>query len=707
MLVCLRLALVVIGFICAAQSFASPDLVQLRSGVGLVGRPIQLSGTLDVNRNGRPELLVSGRFFVTIVEEDISPRRYREIARVDAPPFSDFRGALLVEVPGEAPALLLRWNSRTELRDTATLVVKATLPDFVDSASIGDVDGDGYPEIVAHVAGTVALFDPITLEPRGIVPLIISGTTVGDILGDARAEIISNDGRAFEITRNGDTLSATEVWNAGLSGPWIPYVINFQGQNAVVLHDAFGYSAQLATFRPTAPLTPLATEGGRSFLPIFADANGDGSTDLITATSDKLRALDIATGLTIWERRTTNPPYISFLNGPITIDLDGDGTAELVWADASYAGGIVAVSIPPYGLPRWRSHANQYQVTDWTLVSRPDGKPSLAFLTQVGTVGFLVTSNLSSSPFVDQAGSALSWVPGYPAAGRSVEQFAITSSPLQGATGEVVVSGAEDRQGGASSPKRYLWTFASSGALISERTLQSSTYPQSIATAQLLDRPERQLIVAGRMSDPVSGQPANTARVEIVDYATGNLLWQSVPLPMSEGAAMGELRVADMDADGIPEIIFGYLADIRVFKPLRGPNVVASYTAVEFSLLKRGAGRTTKMAILRDSEVAIYDGISATPEKTFKLPSYAYGIALFSQAPDDALMFATSDYGRTTVRRYDDGEIVTSNINFPSLSLEAIDIDGDNRIELVGENLKIWQLEDDYIFRGGFDPPAQ
>lgn len=701
MLTSLRLMLVFIALVFIATASASPDLVRLRSGVGLVGAPIQLSGTLDVNRNGRPELLVSGRFFITIVEEDDSPRRYREIARVDAPAFSQFWGALLVDVPGEAPALLLRWNTRTELRDTATLAIKATIPDFVDSASIGDVDGDGYPEIVAHVAGTVALFDPITLEPRGIVPLIISGTTVGDILGDARAEIISNDGRAFTITRNGDTLSATEVWNAGFSGPFNPYVINFQGQNAIVLHDAFGYSAQLATFRPAAPLRTIVPSTGPSFQSIFADANGDGSIDLITATSRELRALDIATGLTLWERDTVyQSPTIGFVYQAVTIDLNGDGMAELVWADASYLGGIVAMSIPPSGLPRWRTYANQYQVTDWTLVARPDGKPSLAYLTPLGTIGFLVGSTLSDSPFADQAGSAL------PAAGRSVVQYAITSSPLQDANGEVVVAGGEYQQG-ASSSTRHLWTFAGSGALISERTLQSSTYPQSIATAQLLDRPERQLIVAGRMSDPVSGQPANAARVEIVDYATGNLLWQSVPLPMSEGAAMGELRVADMDADGVPEIIFAYLADIRVFKPLIGPDVVASYTAVEFSLLNRGAGRNTKMAILRGTEVAVYDGLSATPEKMFALPSYVYGIALVSQAPDDVLMFATSDYSGTTVRRYDDGEIVTSNVRFPSLSLEAIDVNGDNRIELIGSDLNIWQLENDYIFRGDFDQPAQ
>lgn len=95
MLTPFRLALVGVGFAFATQLSASPDLVRLRSGVGIVGRPVQLSGALDTNGNARPEFLVEARFHVSIVEEDTGPRGYREVARVDAPTGSSFQRALL------------------------------------------------------------------------------------------------------------------------------------------------------------------------------------------------------------------------------------------------------------------------------------------------------------------------------------------------------------------------------------------------------------------------------------------------------------------------------------------------------------------------------------------------------------------------------------------------------------------------------------
>ena len=125
-----------------------------------------------------------------------------------------------------------------------------------------------------------------------------------DIVGDERAEIISDNGRAYTVTRSGSTLTSTEVWNAGITGRWNPHVVEFDGHAAIVLHSEFGYSAQLATFRPLPSIRMLIPADGPSFTPLFADADGDGRVDLIAATSGRVRALDLASGATLWERDT-------------------------------------------------------------------------------------------------------------------------------------------------------------------------------------------------------------------------------------------------------------------------------------------------------------------------------------------------------------------------------------------------------------------
>jgi hypothetical protein len=707
----LRLALLIGGLVLAAQSSAAIDLALVRSGVGVTGGPRQLAGHLDVNGNGRRELLVAARWHVTLAEEDAGPRGYREVARIDAPSYQEFGGALLVDVPGAAPALLLQWSGRLELRDAATLRIKASLDGQFGWPLLGDVDGDGLPEIVVESGNGVALLDPATLAARGNVGGWIGAMAAADIVGDARAEIVSGDGRAYTVTRSGSELSATEVWNAGIAGTWIPYPVDVDGHTAIVLHDSFGFSAQLATFRPTPSLRTLVPADGPSFVPRFADVNGDGRVDLVAATGSTVRALDIASGATLWERDTIyQPPYIGSVAFPATADLDGDGTVEIAWADASYDSGVVAASAPIAGAPRWRSDRNQSRVADWTRVRRADGSSSIAYLTyatetypRLRTLGFLDGVTLA-----DEGGSALAWLPDYNGYSRSIVQHAVAALPVAGDGDAVVVSGAELPMFGGTPLARWLWTFDGTGALVSSRALASTTDPQRIAVAQVLDRPERQVVTAGWIPFPTSGASAWTARVEVVDYATGAVLWQSVLLPSYDGAPLTKLAVADLDGDGRLEVVVAYGDKVAVLTPASGTGVVANYPAQTFSVLARGPGRSAKLATLRNTDVAVYDGVSVVPLKTFVLPDYAQDIALFAQAPDDALLFATSGYGGLAVRRYADGDVVATSrppSGVGGMSLAATDADGDRRVDIVGSDpgFMVWRLDNDYIFRGAFD----
>ncbi len=710
-----RLALLLGSLATVGSLSASDDLTVLRSDIGFSGLPLQLGGTLDSNGNGRRELLIAGRWHFSIIEEDPNPRGYREVARVDAPASAWFHDALLVDIPGTAPAVLVQWNNQLELRDASTWQVRAATYARYDNLQLGDVDGDGLREIVVSSAGTVELLDPATLVSHGSVAMNVDHIVVADIVGDARAEIVSSDGHAYSVTRSGTALSATEVWTSTLSGTWNPYPVSVDGHTAIVLHDAFGFSAYLATFRPSTALRTLVPADGPSFRPLFADANGDGRVDLITATSSTLRALDITSGATLWERDTIYQlPYLGSVYSPVIADLDADGTAEIAWADASYNGGIVAASVPPTGAKRWQADRMQSDVVDWTLLRRADGSASIAYLTsatysgpRLGTVGFVDSVTLA-----DQGGSSAVWLPGYTGFGPAMQQRALTALRQDGQADAVVVVGAEMPLFGGTPLSRWLWTFDAHGAPQSARTMASSIDPYGIAAAQVLDRPERQLVIAGWLPPPTSGPLLQTARVEVIDYATGAVLWQSAPLPSYDGAPLNRLHVADLDADGKRDVIVAYGQNVTVLTPATGTAPVVNLSADTFAVLDRGPGRPAKWATLSstldDASLALYDGIATVPEKTFVLDDQTYGIALFAQAPDDTLMFATTHFGALTVRRCDDGTIVTDSRSWngtAKLRLAAIDSDGDQRIEIIGTQpgLTAWRLGNDYIFRNGFD----
>lgn len=695
-----RWAAVASLLLAVSQASATSDLRLMRGGVGITGAPQQLSGVLDTNDNGRGELLVAGREHVSIVEEDDSIRGFRELARMD---WEDnvalFGGAQLVALADSEPALLLNLYGRLELRDAHSLEIKATLDyeGVYGKFEVGDIDGDGQPEIVAGSYHSIHLLDPRTLAFRGSFQFPDEPFTIADILGDERAEIVSGDGRAFAVTRSGDSFLLNEVWNAGVPGRWIPYAVEFEGHTALVLHGWWGYDADLVTFHPTLSIRPLAVSEMR-FTPLLADANGDGRIDLIAAEDYRLSAIDMSSGAVLWERDTVyQQPYLGTVAYPVALDLNDDGSVELAWADTRYDSGVVAASVPPFGPSRWRSDFFQSHVSDWTVLKRADGSSSIAYLTRsaqnqpwLSTIGFL-----DGSTFDDEGGSANEWLPGHDGLGRNVQMNGIASIALDGQSEIVVIAGTEHPTNGGYAFARWLWTFDANGSFLSERALATDMDVQRIVAAQVLDREGRQIVIAG----PIS--PARTTvRVDIVDYASGQTLWQSTVL---SGGGVTKLDVADIDADGESEIVING-AGIAVFKPSVTRDPLVLHEGWDFSVLDRGGDRGALLATLRASgEVSVYDGLSAVPDKTFHVGN-AISVALFSQAPEDSVMLVTGGYTGLVVRRYADGETVATSSTMGGLSHSAMDLDGDHRVEIVGwdQGFASWRFDNDYIFRDGF-----
>ena len=714
-----RILTVCIALLAIAPASGSSKLVLARGGVGLAGTPASI-GSIDANGNGRPEFVVAGRSHFSVVEEDTSLRGYREIARVDGPDLSLYHGVRLVDVAGSEPALLVNWGSQLELRDAASYAVRAVLTNRqlgrtsnFGAAMLADVDGDGRAEIVANLGNRIWLLDPLTFDSLGELAADFEVQAAADLVGDGRAELISGDGRAYTVSRNGDDLSAAQAWDAGLAGDWRPKVFNIDGHAALFLHEPFGFEARIATFRPTMELRTFTLEDGASFPPVFADADDDGRTDLIVLSGNRtIRAFDITSGLLLWERDTLHQePALGMLGGLAAVDLDADGRMELLSsADAASGQGLIAMSIPPEGEARWRTEYAQTKVVDWTLARNTGGAATLAYLTEatfayprLGTLGFLDAATLA-----DQGGSALAWLPGYTGLGEPVQQRALDAISRDDLGDEVVVVGAEYPLSGGAPLERWLWTFSRDGQLQSSRTLDLSVDPQQIKAAQVLDRPETQLVIAGWGALPSVSQPL---RVEIADYATGSVIWQSDTLWTSPGAPISKLRVADLDGDGHQEVLLAFGQKVAVFKPSSGAQPVREYSAAQFALLARGEGRSAILATLIGTTVEFHEGLSSTPKKRFELPGLAHDIALFRRPHDRAPMFATRDVSGITVRRLADGAVVASSQGTSGYSLAAMDLGGDGQVELIawdsgsGDGFKVWHFSDPGLFGDSFEVP--
>lgn len=683
--------MMLVGFASAAE------LTLVRKGVGLTGHPVDVAGTLDLNANGKPELLVARRGQVSLVEEVDDPRGYREIARLDDPLFQYLASALNVQGAGIEPALLLCWaNNRCELRRQGDFRIKATITNAF-SPSLGDVDGDGQPEIVVNRGAETTLLDPGTLQMRASFPMPGAGLQA-DILGDARNEIVlvGTQPRAYSVSRNGDDWTATEVWNSGLSGAWTVLPLPFEGRTALVLHDSL--TAMLATF-DAVPALRTIDSGDAYVVPLVADANADGQVDLITAGQADLRAIDVGTGALLWERDTVfDEPRLGFVHQPVAHDLDGDGVRELTWGNHAYESGVVAVSMPPVGSARWRSDFGQKQVIDWTVIDRGSGDRALAHLSMPGGAGAIGIVNAIT--LADEAGSAHAWWPGP----QAVQAAGIASFVTAGNPGAVVVGSAVDQTGIPTAA--WLWYFNTNGEYVSGLATASTLAPERVVAAQVLARPERQLVIAGNM--PLDGTPGpvlTRTRVEVVDADTGSVLWQSVAIPANSGSLVAQLDVADLDGDGQLEVVVADASNVTVLKPSSGTGAVVTHAASHFSLLAQGSGQPFLLATLDGNQASFYAGTAAVPTKQIPILEGAITIALMVDALDDAVLFATGGFSGLKVRRYEDGDIVAIDGAMPTDSLRAIDLDGHNGIEIVGtgDDLFIWRLRSDRIFRNGFD----
>ncbi len=197
-----------------------------------------------------------------------------------------------------------------------------------ESVAIGDVDGDGVPEIAAPSgSATMALFDnegqliwstPHSWGPMGYSDYIYP--SIADMDGDGFAEIIAG---SSIYSHTGEVLGVGDYGVGGTGGYGalsIPVDLDGDGLLEVVVGNA-AYNMDGST---------KYSNGLADGIPAVADFDGDGEPEVVVVSGSTVRTLESDMQPTGWSM--TWPVYVTYFGPPAADDMDGDGIPEFVVA---------------------------------------------------------------------------------------------------------------------------------------------------------------------------------------------------------------------------------------------------------------------------------------------------------------------------------------------------------------------------------------
>ncbi|MBI5838038.1 MAG: VCBS repeat-containing protein [Candidatus Eisenbacteria bacterium] len=224
------------------------------------------------------------------------------------------------------------------------------------SPAIGDIDGDGHPDIALGCGGQVYAWHADGSEladgdhnpsTQGVIRQIggsylYGSPALADLDGDGRLDIIlgGSDARMHAIRHDGTECRGWPlVAGAPVTGSAAVADLDLDGHYEVVFpsNSNFLYCVSDSGTEKPGWAVPMALDRtSRSPSPALADLDGDGYLDVIEATTDgHLRALDhLGHDLPGWGNVRYATAYASYAgtseSSPVVADLDGDGSLEIL-----------------------------------------------------------------------------------------------------------------------------------------------------------------------------------------------------------------------------------------------------------------------------------------------------------------------------------------------------------------------------------------
>ena len=452
--------------------------------------------------------------------------------------------------------------------------------------AIGDLEGDGPPEIVVNATVGHILDAVHRVEKWGYLGGFGPSMDVGDVDGDGKAEI------AFVAGWDGisvfDADTQTVKWHLSTFDPYRAKIgdVNGDGVGEVLLGDGQWGAVHAYRGSDGTELGSVQNPEHGVFGIATGDCDGDGVIEVVwgaglsSSGKDALMVGDVLTGTLKWNGQD--------LDGPFRVaagDLDGDGTMDIVSASAStnsgYNGGIAMVfngrtrqlewSTPP---TTW-AFASNVAVT----VGQLDDDPALELLVAGGSYNALLTS-------YDGATHEVEWTS--PAIGQG-SLVKVSAKDVDGDGKDEIIAAMSDQRmyvlAGASNIIKwqstvlngYIQDFSTGDAngdgvldlaVLTSTNLylfRTDTWAQTVAVP--MTDADRVTISRGQSQGP--GQilyshygPTWGAKIlTALDGATWQPIWD-----YSLGAVtVSELSSQDVDGDGQPEILVAGNADSSAY----------------------------------------------------------------------------------------------------------------------------------------------
>jgi outer membrane protein OmpA-like peptidoglycan-associated protein len=217
------------------------------------------------------------------------------------------------------PGVLVMIHGSTGVIRRSMAVARLSLTSYAIQAdagvALGDIDADGTPEILTTgVVGAQRYV--LAIEPDGTVDWATPVTTTSAIYDAPAVADLDGDGLG-EVLFNGYLIDhdGTIRWNRQSIGSNMGFAVNLDADPE--LEVVFGGAAF------DAGGTQLwAWEDGRA---AAADFDNDGDVELILKHAGGIRLIDGATGGSVW---TVASPWGACGGAPVVADVDGDGSVE-------------------------------------------------------------------------------------------------------------------------------------------------------------------------------------------------------------------------------------------------------------------------------------------------------------------------------------------------------------------------------------------
>ncbi len=258
---------------------------------------------------------------------------------------------------------------------------------------LADIDADGTQEIILGedvFSHTGALEWSTTSAGSG------NFAAVADLDGDVGGEVFFLTGSRMYIHEPDGTLINMVTIPGSNPGP--PSVADFDGDGNVEI--AIPANTSISVWEITGTMNWTATINDTSGLAGCSgyDVDGDGTYELLYADQDMFRMYDGATGAVLYSNSSHSSGTL--WEYPVTADVDGDGSAEIVIA--SNSGSWNGITVFGHNGSGWQASGPTWGTHDFAVTNLDaDGTvPSPAPLP------WTVHNVFRARPMVDEAGSA-------------------------------------------------------------------------------------------------------------------------------------------------------------------------------------------------------------------------------------------------------------------------------------------------------------